>query len=277
MKKLCLLIALLMLSASALAVTPATPIHECGGYTYIVQPDGAAQIVCWDGQEAGIEVPERLDGHAVTSLSECAFAQCPGLRRVTLPATITEIGERAFAGCAALERVALPEGLRRLGSRAFERCEALLTIDLPDGIVEVGDNPFVGCANLYDIRVAALHPYLEIVDGALVSRPDRRLVCFPMGNTARVYRVPEGIQRIGAMAFDRDLYIEEIVLPESLIAIGREAFNGCEALRTMNLPAGVKDIGEAAMRCSNLVLTIEDDATCTPQFVMNPEGALEGA
>lgn len=273
MKKLCWIFALLLLAAPALAVTPATPIHECGGYTYIVQADGSAQIVCWDGAEKAIEVPNALDGHVVTSLSECAFALCPGLESVALPDTVGEIGPRAFAGCASLGRVTLPEGLKRIGDRAFEGCEALLSIALPDSVAEVGENPFRGCANLYDIRVSPVHPYLETVEGVLFSRPDRRLVCFPMGNTARQYRVPEGVELIGAMAFDRDLYIEEIVLPDSLTAIGREAFNGCEALRTMNLPAGVQTIGEAAMKCRNLVLTIEDDATCLPQYVMGLDNA----
>lgn len=277
MKKLCILVmALLMAALPALAVTPATPIYECGDYTYVIQADDTAQIVCWDGADAVIEVPGALDGHVVTSVSECAFAQCPTLEAVTLPATVTEIGERAFSECVSLGVVTLPEGLKRMGSQAFDHCEALIGIDLPDSLSEVGENPFRGCANLYDIRVSAANPYLETVDGVLFSTADKRLVCFPMGNSAERYSVPEGVESIGAMAFEQDLYIEEIVLPESLVEIGREAFDGCEALRTMNLPAGVQTIGEAAMRCSNLVLTVENDVTCLPQLVMGGYTAVEG-
>ena len=156
----------------------------------------------------------------------------------------------------------------RIGATAFDGCCLLTRVALPDSVREVGDNPFRGCANLCDIRISDDHPYLRIVDGVLFSRPDSRLVCYPMGKSDARYAVPEGVEAIGAMAFDRDLYIEEVVLPDSLRTIGQEAFNGCEALRTMNLPAGVQSIGESAMRCSNLVLTVEDDETCLPQLVM---------
>lgn len=270
MKRIVLiLLALLLAATPALAVTPATTTYECGGYIYALLADNTARIVCWDGPERAIEVPAALDGHVVTRISECAFADCAGLEQVTLPETVREIGEDAFSNCVSLDRVVLPEGLARIGSRAFDRCQVLTAIDLPASVVDVGDNPFRGCTNLCSIRVAEDHPYLATVDGVLFSRPDNRLVCYPMGKSDTRYTVPEGVCTIGAMAFDSDLYVEEIVLPRTLMTIGREAFNGCQGLRTMNLPAGVQSIGEAALlRCSNLVLTLEDDVSSVPQLVM---------
>ena len=261
MKKLCAMLALLLAltAAGAWAETAATPIYECGEYTYVLLPDGGAQIVCWDGPEAELTVPEQLDGHAVVSISECAFYDCQGLRRVTLPGCVAEIGDYAFSDCDNLGEIALPEGLKRLGDCVFEGCEGLTAIALPDSLAQVGDNPFHRCANLFDIFVSPEHDYLATIDGVLFSKPDRRLVCYPMGYAAGRYSVPEGVLDIGAMAFDRDLYIEEVVLPKSLVSIGDEAFNGCEGLRAMNLPAGVKSIGEDAMRCKNLVITFEGD------------------
>ena len=277
LKRIVLLaMALLLAAMPALAVTPATPIYHCGAYTYILLADDAAQIVCWDGPDAELTVPDALDGHVVTGISECAFADCEGLKRVTLPGTVTDIGEEAFANCVSLSEIALSEGVRHIGSRAFDRCQVLTKVALPDSVVEIGDNPFRGCANLCDIRVSEDHAYLETREGVLFTKPDRRLVSFPMGNATECYHVPEGTQAIGAMAFEQDLYIEEIVLPESLLAIGQEAFDGCEALRTMNLPASVQTIGEAAMRCSNLVLTLEDDNSYGPLFVRGVQRAWDG-
>jgi len=273
-----LILSLLLMAMPALAVTPATPIYECAGYTYVLLADDTAQIVCWDGPEKAIDVPSALDGHVVSSVSECAFADCGSLEQVTLPETVREIGECAFSNCVNLDRVVLPEGLSRIGSRAFDRCQVLTAIDLPASVAEMGDNPFRGCTNLCTIRVAEDHPYLQTVDGVLFSRPDNRLVCYPMGKDDTRYAVPEGVESIGAMAFDSGLYVVEIVLPESLQSIGREAFNGCQGLRTMNLPAGVQSIGEAALlRCSNLVLTLEDDSTCVPQLVMGAETVTDMA
>lgn len=258
MKKLWLLVALAMLltMACALAETPATPIYECGGYTYILMGEDA-QIVSWDGPDRELDIPSSLDGHRVVSVSEHAFADCAGLSEVRLPQTVLEIGDGAFADCVNLMSVALPAGLTRLGSVAFDGCEGLTRIALPASLSIVGDNPFRGCANLYAIDVAADSAALYTLDGALISRTDGRLVCYPQGLTTADYAVPEGVRTIGAMAFDRDLYLERILLPETLVGIGDRAFDGCEALRTMNLPAGVAVIGEDAMRCSNLSLTVE--------------------
>ena len=261
MKKLCAMLALVLVLAvfGACAETAPTPIYDCGDYTYILMADGSAQIVSWDGPDVELTVPAELDGHAVTSISECAFYDCQSLVSVILPEGITEIGEYAFSDCDDLQQVALPRSLRVLGDCAFDHCEGLTAIALPDGLTEVGVNPFHACANLFDIFVSPDHEYLSTIDGVLFSKPDRRLVCYPMGYAAGRYSVPEGVLDIGAMAFDRDLYIEEVVLPKSLVSIGDEAFNGCEGLRAMNLPAGVKSIGEDAMRCKNLVITFEGD------------------
>ena len=263
MKKLFVILlglTLALAGVGAFATTEATPIWECGDYTYVLLEDGTAQIVSWDGPETALSVPAELDGHAVTSISECAFCDCHGLQSVALPEGIVEIGEYAFADCDNLGYVGLPEGLLSLGDCAFERCEGLTGITLPDSLTHVGVNPFHACYNLFDIYVSPDHDYLSTIDGVLFSKPDRRLVCYPMGYSAGRYSVPEGVLDIGAMAFDRDLYIEEVVLPKSLVSIGDEAFNGCEGLRAMNLPAGVKSIGEDAMRCKNLTITYEGDA-----------------
>ena len=254
MKKLCALLALAMMisTAGALAGTPATPIHFSGEYTYILLADGSAQIVDWDGAGTVASIPRTLDGFAVTSISENAFADCEALVSVTLPDTVTEIGEYAFSGCESLEEVALPAGLRRIGDAAFYRCNALTGIALPDAVCEVGRNPFLGCANLFDILVSPDHPYLATIDGVLFSKPDRRLICYPMGLTALRYAVPRGVRVIGETAFEQGLYLEEVVLPDTVEEIGREAFCGCEALMKLDLPNSLRLIGDAALSYTDL-------------------------
>ena len=259
MKRIWIMAALLaLLGLSAQAATPATPIYEFGDYTYIFLSDREVQIVCWDGDAATLRVPEALDGYAVTSVSECAFADCEALQSVSLPGTVRDIGDGAFVGCVGLTRVELSEGLESIGAAAFEGCEALTRIALPATVKALGDNPFKGCVNLWDIEVSPENQGLYTVDGVLFSKADRRLVCFPGGNTAERYEVPEGVTAIGANAFDRDLYLQQVVLPRSLEAIGRGAFDGCAALEAMNLPASVTAIGEDALRCKRLVLSVED-------------------
>lgn len=227
-RALCLLLALLLPAVGALA---ATPLHECGDYTYIILPGGDAQIVDWEGRDRALKVPGVLDGHPVASVSECAFCGCAGLQSVALPEGLWEIGENAFEGCAALEQVRLPASLRRLGSYAFKGCESLVRVALPGALSEVGDNPFLDCANLSGIEAAPDAAGLVTVDGVLFTRADARLVCYPMGLEAVSYAVPEGVRAIGARAFDGALCLETLTLPASLSEIGRDAFSGCTGLR----------------------------------------------
>ena len=240
MKRMLLMAVLLALTLfTAQAATAPTPIHECGDYTYIFLTDDDIQIVCWDGDDLKLDVPSKLDGHTVTSISECAFADCGRLEAVTLPDTVREIGDGAFTACVRLSRVALPEGLTDIGSAAFDGCEGLTAIELPASATRLGDNPFRGCANLCHILVSPDNPNLYTEDGVLFSRDDSRLVCFPMGNTSPSYAVPEGVTVIGAAAFDQSLFLESLRLPGSLTTIGRGAFDRCPAFRAADLPAGV--------------------------------------
>ena len=191
-----------------------------------------------------------------------------------MPDTVREIGDGAFAACVDLMEVTLPESLISLGSAAFDGCEGLTRVCLPASLTSVGDNPFRDCGNLCAIVVEPESTELYIQNGALFTRTDSRLVCYPLGLFTSSFDVPEGVSRIGAGAFFSDLYLERVSLPESLTSIGDAAFDGCEALRTMNLPAGVSSIGTDAMRCSNLVLTYEDN---TVQHVEAVEIAADEA
>ena len=71
----------------------------------------------------------------VTTIKE-AFIRCPGLTRVTIPASVTRIDNLAFASCADLETVSIAKGskLKSVGSDPFYRCEKLAPVVYPPGV-----------------------------------------------------------------------------------------------------------------------------------------------
>lgn len=241
MKRVWAIVFILMLSCAALA--EATPIFKCEGYVYTVDARGNAEIVCWDGPEADLAIPGELDGRPVTGISECAFADCPYLESVILPQSVTSIGAQAFVNCPNLAEVYLPDGLKQMGPAVFEGCEGLTAIYLPAGLSRLTGNPFKGCENLWDIQVSEDNPHLYTRDGALFTRADDRLVCYPLGLPTTDYRVPEGTRAIGAQAFSRDLYLQSVAIPESVVSIEPDAFDGCAALQTLDLPLGRVSVG----------------------------------
>jgi hypothetical protein len=59
--------------------------------------------------------------------------------------------------------------------------------------------------------------------------------------------LPEGIEEIGADAFNGCIYLADIDLPDSLRVIGDRAFDSCKKLKDLRLPEGVRTIGEDAL------------------------------
>ena len=73
------------------------------------------------------------------------------------------------------------------------------------------------------------------------------------------YVIPEGVSSIAPRAFKtEDSILEEVVLPESLKKIGKEAFFECTQLTKINIPSGLNYIGEYAFSDCNLkILKLE--------------------
>lgn len=68
--------------------------------------------------------------------------------------------------------------------------------------------------------------------------------------------VPEGIKYIGADAFNAYSTqtpnnmetLKSITLPESLVSIGKNAFQACKALESITIPKNVSEIGGGAFQ-----------------------------
>ena len=54
--------------------------------------------------------------------------------------------------------------------------------------------------------------------------------------------IPEGVETIGAFAFENTLRIESVRLPSTLRSLGPGAFSNCGNLKEIDLPEGVKEI-----------------------------------
>ena len=54
--------------------------------------------------------------------------------------------------------------------------------------------------------------------------------------------IPDGVAKIGKNAFRECISLDEVIIPESCTEIGRGAFNGCKSLRKADLPKGITEI-----------------------------------
>lgn len=256
--------------------------YASGDFEYILLEDGTAEITGYRGNAKSLDIPAELDGHAVTSIgkdaftlrttlttvtipegvtsiSEAAFHRCSRLSSITIPASVTVIGEEAFYFCEALQSVAIPEGVITIGDDAFAYCGGLHTITIPDSVADLSGNPFAACPELTQISVSPDHPVLEMIDGVLFDKVEKKLVCYPYALSNESYEIPEGTLAIGAYAFSDDDTLTSVVIPAGVTAIEDGAFSSCAVLTSVVIPASVTEISDSAFsnNAASMVLIVE--------------------
>ncbi len=225
----------------------------------------------------------------VTVMAAGVFENCSALTSVTLPSSITYLNARTFAGCSSLTTVAIPEAVERIGISAFRDCKLLNSITLHDGITEVKDFAFTncasltslifpstiedlgkgitsGCTSLTELKIAYGGPYRSINNciysgGMLVA-----------GCKASVIPSDGSVTRIENYTFKDLTVLESIYLPKDVVNIGEQAFDGCDALKTVNY-GGDEDAWKAVK------ITIDNEPLQNAEIKYNskaPAGAAVG-
>ena len=238
---------------------------------------------------ATIKIPTTYNGKAVTAIGERAFEKCYKLRSITIPESITEIGAFSFYECWALTSVTIPESVTtineytfyrcldlaevKLGSKvttieeyAFDKCSSLTTITIPDSIEYVGKFAFSGCENLtlntYDnagYLGNADNPYVVLMKASNKSISS----CVIASNTKVIYdNAFDGCTSIHTINTPEQPTMSAFILPNSLTAIGEEAFLNCSITTSISIPKSVTFIGENAFKGWDKVESVFASASC---------------
>ena len=101
----------------------------CEEYEYALLDDGTAEITKYHGEAETLEVPDELDGYAVTAIGDGAFAFCYGLSAITIPDSVTAIGANPFYHCNSLTQITVSPDhpvLETIGGVLFNKPDKLL-------------------------------------------------------------------------------------------------------------------------------------------------------
>ena len=237
MKKLLTILLALMLTVSlSCTLAEDVPTEYIGGdFRYVLLEDGTAEITGYGGDATDQTLPAELDGHPVSANGDAAFPLYLTLTSITIPEGVTSIGNYAFTESYNLTSIILPDTLVSIGDGAFYGCASLTSLTIPDSVTSIGSNPFSDCYHLTDILVSSDHPLLEIVDGVLFSKAEKKLICYPWALAAESYTVPQGTLMIGAYAFPR-VSPSSITLPDTLALIEEDAFEGRSSITFTVVP-----------------------------------------
>lgn len=203
-------------------------------------------------------------------------------KKYVIQSSVKSVDSYAFYGSENLESITVSNGVESLGSSCFMYCVNVKELSLPDTLVDIGSSCMASMASLTEITIPAgltTGAYslfnAECVNLKRVVGPAR------MTNLGKVPNLEELVinggsevsSSIGAKsqslktivlansvttiadgAFADCIALENFVFAEnsSLNKIGSNVFKGCTALKAVDLPEGVTDVGANAFKDSGV-------------------------
>lgn len=185
-------------------------------------------------------------GNSVTRIGSDAFYECTALTSVVIPDSVTTI-DSSFNFCENLKTVSFGKGLKSIESLAFQHC-ALEYLSLPASVENIDEFAFAHCYNLINISVEENNQYYSSDEyGALFNKDKTKLIKYPVGNRREHYVIPEGVVSIEREAFQGSGGISSIIIGGGANPdIDVEEFEECSVLKEIVMPNSVKSIGESA-------------------------------
>lgn len=212
--------------------------------------DGVYYILEYRGEGGKLVFPESIQGQPY-GIYDFALAHRSDITEIDFGGA-RSIGASAFYGCDALTRLDIGDTVEEIGENAFESCP-ITAVSIGKNVKRIEGNPFAAVV-LESISVSAENPVYHATGNCLIETETKILISgcirsvIPEGEVTAIadraffgahgeyseglvsVTVPEGVKRIGAMAFGVCSDMTEITLPSTLAYIGEYAFVSCHRL-----------------------------------------------
>ena len=205
--------------------------------------------------------------NSVTTIGDHAFSSCESLTSVIIPQSVTKIENYAFAWCYSLKSIIIPNGVASIGNYAFWYCSidsiiipnsvtsigghvfghtSLSYITIPNSVTNIGENAFDGCTFTRN----------NFINNSSLNAEENKYW------GATIYE-ENGLCIVDSVVVDCLESVTSVIIPDTIIAIGDDAFDGCSSLTSITIPNGVTSIGDDAFSyCRSLTsITIPNSVT----------------
>ncbi|HFI0644478.1 TPA: leucine-rich repeat protein [Streptococcus suis] len=198
---------------------------QYSGLTHVTLPDSLTvfgyRAFADSSSLQSVRLPDTL-----TTVPEKAF-QNTGLLSLTLPSSVTSIERDAFAN-AKISKVAFSTGLETIGDRAFSGNQ-FEKLELPKSLKELGYSAFSDNNNLTFLYINSdlEHARYDYYSGATPFKHSNY-----SSDTKSLYvEFKDGVTKIPARLFDGAKQVIRVDLPEGLKEIGESAFYGTSIMK----------------------------------------------
>ena len=258
----------------------------CEGINQVIYYDHGRRCYGWAGKEESC--PQKIIiPQGVTAIDNYAFRYTP-LRSIDLPSSLTEIGDEAFSLCEKLEEIEIPRTIQKIGTRAFEYCKGInqliyydkgrrcygwagkndscpKEIVIPNGVIAIDDYAFKSCTaeriilpeglesigkyalNSYDLKGINLPSSVDYIGDYAIEATDIKI-----DQKSKLLLYANNTKCYGWVG-DKDSCPKEIVIPEGVTYINKEAFLDNPNITKMVFPESLRKINESVLaRCRNL-------------------------
>lgn len=141
--------------------------------------------------------------------------------------------------------ITIPDGVKSIENYAFGNNFNVTSVVIPKSLVSMEGNVFSYCMSLKEIKVSKNNQYFSSENGILYDKKKKVLLQCPREMEGDII-IPETVVKIGDNAFFNCYYLTSISIPESVTSIGKYAFHFCLRLLNVTIPKNVKSIGVGA-------------------------------
>lgn len=223
----------------------------CDSLTELVIPEGVKEtglsLVGNCNNLESITIPKSLtnieNSLRAPALSEIKVADGNPVYKSEGNCLIKREGNILFSGC---KSSVIPDCVEEIGEEAFYDSD-IESIVISKSVNKICYNVFYGCSKLKKIAVAEDNPVFKVESNCLINKAD---------NSALYGLEPCVIPNYVKSIADGGFYgsnIESVVIPDSVITIGKKAFNYCRQLKEITFSSDLQTSLDGFMAfCSSL-------------------------
>jgi len=187
-------------------------------------------------------------GNNVGRIPSKAFKNCSFSGTIIIPNSVTEIGGEAFTNCSNITAVTIGEGLTKTNGQIFSGCTGLATVNY-NAINCTNWNTYETWKDCTSLDTLFIGTNVESIPNGIFK--DCSFACNLV--------LPNSLLTIGENAFQNcSGFTGDLIIPDNVTTIGANAFHGCSGF-TGDLTIGnsVETIGETAFEnCSGFTGTL---------------------